>query len=166
MVARVSLLVFLLGVAASAQFDRVKADPLKDIRTNVEATVRALEASTPDRDKATEALLQVAKALTFSKEVTRDVPGWLNEGGLSNEASRVKEFVDVMQSLQDRAAYLQDKAKRVGEGFSSELSSFKSAFSEFERKYADANEAMLRAAGRINKEMAAMKRACPGCLNN
>lgn len=166
MAIRVGILVFLLGTAASAQFDRVKAEPLRDIRSNVEATVSALEASTPDRDRATQTLLQVAKSLAFSTEATKDVPGWLNEGGLSNEATKVREFFDAIRSLQERAAYLHDKVKRVGESFSSELSSFKSAFSDFERKYGEANEAMLRAAGRINKEMAAMKRACPACLTN
>jgi hypothetical protein len=162
----VGFLLILLGAGTSAQFDRMKAEPLQQIRRNVEATVKALESSTADRDGATEALLQVAKSITFSLEVTRDVPGWLNDGGLPNEAAKVKDLLDALGSLRDRGVSLHDKVKRVGESFSSELSSYKSAFSDVERRYADANEAMLRAAGRINKELAAMRRACPACLTN
>ena len=150
------LLVAACAAPASAQFDRAK-DSLRDVKSNYEQAVRSAESN--DRDGATRSLAEVTKALGAMIDASRDVPSQLNDGELSALGTKAKYFLEAAILFRNVTATLSEKVGRVGESYSSELSTFKDKYGEFDRTYNDFNGSILRAAG-------ALRRACPGCLNN
>ena len=154
------LMVMISATAASAQFDRAKDEPLRDVRKYYEEVLRYAEQGNRDSAKASlYSLLEDDKALDTLIEFTKDVPGQLNDGGLREIADKAKVFLETAIIFRNVGGNLREKINRVGENYSSELSTFKDKHDDFERRFAEFNEALLRATG-------AIKKACPGCWNN
>lgn len=150
------LLVAITAITASAQIDRARADPYADFTRYFNDTVRYAESK--DRDSALNASNDMAKALNAMFDFSKDAPGQLNDGGLRELGSQAQSFLDAIQDFRNRGSSLQDKLKRTGEDYSSEVSNLKSSYDTLKDKF-NVIWGNLQLAGR------ALKAACmQGCI--
>jgi hypothetical protein len=152
----VLLLLAVTALTASAQLDQARGGPYGDFTSKFNDMVRYAEQK--DRDAALSASDEMARALNSMFDYSKDVPGRLNDGGLRELASQAQAFMDSIQEFRNRGSALQDKLKRTGEDYSSELSNIKSAMDSLKEKF-NTIWGNLQLAGR------ALKAACSsGCI--
>lgn len=150
------LLVALTATAASAQIDRARADPYADFTRYFNDMVKYAEQK--DRDAALRSSDDMARALNAMFDFSKDAPGRLNDGNLRDLGSQAQAFLDSISDFRNRGSYLQDKLKRTGEDYSSELSNIKSSYENLKEKF-NVIWGNLQLAGR------ALKAACmQGCI--
>ncbi|HEX8843306.1 MAG TPA: hypothetical protein VF791_01490 [Pyrinomonadaceae bacterium] len=150
------LLVAITATVASAQIDRARDAPFADLIRYFNDTVKYAEQK--DRDSALQASNDMRKALGAIFAFSQDAPGRLNDGNLRDLGSQAQAFVDATKDLSGRLESLQDKLKRTGEDYSSELSNLKSSYETFKDKF-NVIWGNLQLAGR------ALKAACmSGCF--
>jgi hypothetical protein len=159
MMARTLQLAILVACSAfvvSAQIDRARADPYADFTRYYNDTVKYAEQK--DRDAALRAADDLRKALGAINGFSADVAGNLNNGNLRELAGQASSFTDAIKDFSSRLESLQDKLKRTGEDYSSEISNLKSSNENFKDKF-NIIWGNLQAAGR------ALKLACmQGCI--
>lgn len=128
------LLLVVIGVTAvPAQIDRARDAPYSDLNRYFDETVKAAEQK--DRDGALRASSDMRKALGAIFGFSQDAPSRLNDGNLRELASQAQAFVEVTKDLSGKLQNLEDKLKRTGEDYSSELSSLKSSHSAFKESF-------------------------------
>ena len=135
MLTKIFTLLILLAVTtltASAQIDKARATSQNDFKTKFDEMVRYAEQK--DRDAALRSSDEMARLLQTMFDYAKDVPGRLNDGGLRDLGSQAQAFVDSILEFRNRASALQDKLKRTGEDYSSELSNIKSALDNMRDK--------------------------------
>src|SRR5689334_3235609 len=130
---QLSLLVIIGVTAVSAQIDRARAEPYSDLNRYLEETVKAAEQK--DRDGALRAASDMRKALGAINGFSVDVPSRLNDGNLRDLASQAQTFIEAIKDLSSKLQNMEDKLKRTGEDYSSELSGLKSSHSTFKEKF-------------------------------
>jgi len=139
---------------ASAQIDRARAEPYSDLVKYYNDTIKYAESK--DRDNALKSCDDMRKALGAVFGFSQDAPSRLNDGNLRDLGSQAQAFVDATKDLSGRLQNLQDKLKRTGEDYSSELSSLKSSYDTFKDKFNVIWENLQRAGK-------ALKVACTNC---
>jgi len=159
------LLLLVVGVAtsASAQIDRARDAPFGDFTSYFNTTVKYAEEK--NRDAALNASNDMAKALNAIFDFSKDAPGRLNDGNLRELGSQAQAFLDAISDFRNRGSYLQDKLKRTGEDYSSELSYLKSSYNALKEKF-NVLWGNLQTKGlELSKQYAALKAACMvGCI--
>jgi hypothetical protein len=149
---QVLLLVAASAVTVSAQIDQARGTPHEDFIRYFNETVKYAEQK--DRDSALQASDELRKALGKINGYSVDVPGRLNDGNLRDLGSQAQEFLEAIKNFRERLQSLQDKLKRTGEDYSSELSNLKSSNDTFKEKFnkiwgglLDAGKALKAACG-------------------
>lgn len=127
------LLVVISATAVSAQIDRARADPYADFTRYFNDTVKYAEQQ--NRDGALQSSDEMAKALNAMFDFSKDVPGRLNDGNLRELGSQAQEFLDAIQNFRNKGSNLQDKLKKTGESYSSEVSDLKSSYETLKDKF-------------------------------
>ncbi|MEW6128781.1 MAG: hypothetical protein AB1757_17220 [Acidobacteriota bacterium] len=152
------LLLFMVSaITVSAQLDRARADPYADFKRYYDDTVKYAEQK--DRDSALKASNDLReRALAAISGLSQDAPSRLNDGNLRDLANQAQAFIEAIRDFSGRLQNLQDKLKRTGEDYSSEVSSLKSSYDNFNEKF-NIIWTNLQLAGR------ALKAACmQGCI--
>lgn len=150
------LLMAISATPVSAQIDRARAEPYADYSRYFSETVKYAEQK--DRDGALQASDNLRKAFGAMFGFSQDVPSNLNAGNLRELGSQAQAFVDAMKDFSGKLQNLQDKLKKTGEDYSSELSSLKSSNDALKEKF-NVIWGNLQLAGK------ALKAACmQGCI--
>jgi len=140
---------------AAAQIDRARAEPYADFFRYYSETVKFAEQK--DRDAALRSSDDMAKALNAMFDFSKDAPGKLNDANLRDLGSQAQAFLDAIQDFRNRGSSLQDKLKRTGEDYSSELGNLKSAYDTLKDRFNSIYEALVRAGP-------GLKAACMKCV--
>jgi len=118
-----------------------------------------------NRDAALQSSNEMAKALNAVFDFTKDIPSRLNANNLRDLGSRSEEFLAAIRQFRDSESSLQDKLKRGGESYSSELSSFRNAFATLNAKFIGLWGGFQDAGKDIGGKYEAIKATCMvGCL--
>ncbi|HET7697157.1 MAG TPA: hypothetical protein VFK57_15705 [Vicinamibacterales bacterium] len=155
---RIALLAAVVAIApaqAVAQLDKARQDPLSALRRNFEETSRY--ARDKNRTDAVKYLFLFEEALFKIRDLTRDVPAQLSNGGLPALAQKARELLIAQADLERADSQLRTKLERVSETYDSELSAFTTLYNDFLKKFNEVWEAFLRAG-------AAFKAACAECV--
>ena len=157
-IGRISLLGLVIVVAPCqlfAQIDRARQDPISELRRNFEETVRY--ARDKNRTDAIKYLFLFENALFKIRDLTREVPAQLNNGGLPALGQKARELLILQADLERADSQLRTKLERVNESYDSELSAFTTVYNDFLKKFNEVWEAFLRAG-------AAFKAVCAECV--
>jgi deoxyribodipyrimidine photolyase len=122
-----------IPLSVSAQIDRARGEVYADFTRYYNEMVKYAEDE--KRDEALKSSDDMAKALQGMFDVSKDAPSRLNDAGLRDLGSQAQAFLDAIQSFRNRGSNFQDKLKRVGESYSSELSDLKSAFDKLRETF-------------------------------
>ena len=128
-----ALTLVLCWSAASAQIDRARAEPYADLIRYYNDMLKYAEAK--NRDDALKSSDDLRKALGAMVAFSVDVPGKLSDGNLRDLASQAQAFLDSLKDFSGRLQNLQDKLRRTGEDYSSEVSSLKSSYDTMKDKF-------------------------------
>lgn len=157
-VGRIAVLAVAILVAPSqgfAQLDKARQDPISGLRRNYEETVRY--ARDKNRTDAVKYLFLFEDALFKIRDLTRDVPSQLNNGGLPALGQKARELLIAYADLERADSQLRTKLERVNESYDSELSSFTTLYNDFLKKFNEVWEVFIRAG-------AAFKAVCSDCV--
>lgn len=150
------MLVVSTATVGSAQIDRARDAPYADFTRYFNDTIKYAEQQ--NRDGALQSSNEMAKALNVMFDFSKDAPGRLNDGSLRELGSQAQEFLDAIQNFRNKGSNLQDKLKRTGESYSSEVSDLKSSYETLKEKF-NVIWGNLQLAGR------ALKSVCmQGCI--
>src|SRR5262249_51771673 len=130
---RVECLLELLWRYRRFCFIRARAEPYSDLTKYYNDMVKYAESK--DRDSALKSADDMRKALGAVFGFSQDAPSRLTDGNLRDLAGRAQTFVDATKDLSGRLQNLQEKLKRTGEDYSSELSSLKDSYGNFKEKF-------------------------------
>jgi len=159
MLQRVLLCAALSGVISAplfAQLDRAAADPRNDVTRDYKAVVQSVEKN--DRDGATSALKSLDNSIDAVDRFSAAVPDQLSNGNLRDLAAGAKAFLEAERKFRVAGRELQSKVEKVGESTSSELSTLKGAYEEYEKNFKSFLEDMTKAGQ-------ALKQSCGRCVN-
>src|SRR5262245_25647018 len=117
---QVVLAITVLATTVFAQIDRARDAPYADFIRYHNDVVKYAEQK--DRDGALKASADLRKGLGAMFGFSQDVPKYLNDGNLRELASQAQSFLDTMKDYSGKLNSLEEKLKRTGEDYSSELS--------------------------------------------